>query len=222
MFDVMTNLLNDLSEAAQPTCQKVHSFKSLDRAIEALQLARFEMEAVLHLPVAEQRRYDYRVLTRNVELANRAIDDAFATEMIPAILGGKWSISRSFGWRLPRHSINRDELVVDAFSPLLGDPIELRRLSKSGRAGNVTAIVSRTRDVFDNDGMGGDVIARMMRLSAMGLVQQMAHPYQISPPLSVWARRVMDSSDAIVIVAHDLHPEDASSFGFESLAPASH
>ena len=178
------------------------------------------MQAVLNLPVAEQRRHDYRSLNRNVEYANNAIDDAFATEMIPAILGGKWSISRSFGWRLPRHSVNRDELIVDAFSPLLGDPIELRRLSKSGRAGNVTAIVARTYAVFDNNGVGGDVIAPMMRLSAMGLVQQIAHPYVPSPDLGVWARRVMDSDDAIVIVAHHLHPEDASSFGCVSLAPA--
>jgi hypothetical protein len=103
MFDVMTNFLNDLTEAAQPKLPVVHSFPVLDRSFDRLQLVRCEMEAVLNLPVAEQRRYDYRALTRNVESANRAIDDAFATEMIPAILG-KWSISRSFGWRMPRHA----------------------------------------------------------------------------------------------------------------------
>ena len=100
------------------------------------------------------------------------------------------------------------------------DALEYRMLTKNGKPGSRHAIISRSSDVFDYD--APDVIAPVMRHAAMGLVQQMKHPYELSRPMCVWARRVMDSSDAVILVAYDLMPEHAAAFGFIPIAPCAH
>jgi hypothetical protein len=218
MPDAMMSFVEEAVNESVPT-----TFPILDYATEALQLARQEMEAYTYLSVDEQRKYNYNFLCRAIEDAHKAIDAALGDEVLPALLGGKWRASPSFGVRMPSHSITPGELVVDAYSSMLSDPIEYRKLGRSGRPGNEHAICSRTPDAFD-----GGVVRPLMRHSAMGLVGQMRHPYQISPPLGVWAKRIFDASnqcwteDALIIVANNLLPEHAAEFGFIPIAPAAH
>ena len=98
-----------------PTVPKVRTFPVTDRAIEHFILKSNEMTAVMHLPVEEQRKYNYHHMKRAIEQASHAVDMAFADEMIPVIMGGRWKPSPSFAWRMPDHAINRRELIVDAY-----------------------------------------------------------------------------------------------------------
>jgi hypothetical protein len=142
---------------------------------------------------------------------------AFGDELLPAILGGSWSMSRFLSAHLPDCSMRGGELIVEYAPTLFDAPTEYRKLSSRGRPSSTFAIVSKSSNVFD-----GDAVSQLSRMAAIGLVQQMIHPYRPSPPFSVWAKRLVQSDDAVVVGAFNLDPDRAAEYGFTILAPASH
>jgi hypothetical protein len=193
---------------------KVHRFVVLESAIEALQLARHQLVAFNHLPVIEQRKHNYYALVKAVESAHKLIDKAFSSELLPVILGGSWCMSRFISAHLPDQGMRNGELIVDY--ALTANSAEYRRLTNRGKPSSVFAVVSKACNLFD-----GDVVKKSSRMAAIGLVQQMKRPHLPSPDFGVWIRRLFESDDAVVVMAHHLLPENASKYdGFICLAPA--
>jgi hypothetical protein len=121
MMGFVNQIVNECEFNVPNGANKVHQFVQLDLAIEGLQLALHQLEGFRNLPLIEQRKHEfsYARLTREVEAAHKLIDEAYAMEMLPAILGGKkWRQIRNSS-RMPDHSMYRRELIVDAIPSII-------------------------------------------------------------------------------------------------------
>jgi hypothetical protein len=160
MFDA-AEFVQTLADAMQPVVP-VQPFPETVRAMAAFTEADLAMRASLALPADEQGNYLLR--RRNLEAMRRAVEDAYRDELLPAILGGRWSESPKPA-KIPDTGFHQREPIVKQYSMIFEHSLEYRQ--PQGRKFAV-AIIGRPFNLFDNG-----MLTKAARMSAMGFVAEM-------------------------------------------------
>ena len=102
-------------------------------------------------PAAPQERWAWRQVQNRESEAQANVVSAYATELLPAILGGSWKQTDSTVWT-PSHSLMRTPVYSD-YHEIFDHPVQFRR---SGAKGPSTwknwVIIGRPYNTFDADG----------------------------------------------------------------------
>ena len=194
MAAAMTNIQFPLLHAAMA------EFEPAFKASQALPSQR---------PAAPQERWAWRQVQNRESEAQANVVSAYATELLPAILGGSWKQTDSTVWT-PSHSLMRTPVYSD-YHEIFDHPVQFRR---SGAKGPSTwknwVIIGRPYNTFDADG------------SVNPRHRDLAGHLATREDVSAWARRDLSAWfpgwTSLVVAARGLHAEDAPKFGFE--APA--
>jgi hypothetical protein len=156
----------------------------------------------------------WREATERAEAAEAVVDAAYASELLPALLGGAWAQTDA-ALKVPApDTFTGTELLYgqrDYYHNLLDHPLHFRR---HGTSGMLTlkdgAVIGRPYNAFDKVGALLDTARRAAR--------DLAARYYAS----VWARPDLSSWypgwTALVVVARGLEPGAAERFGFVALA----
>jgi hypothetical protein len=129
----------------------------------------------------------------------RAANDAYANELLPHLLGGRWTKSRAW---------------LDGFDmgrALFDHATIFRRQGVRGpNTWKVCAVVSHPYGaIYENGAINSDAINEAVELSDQNV------GVWLRPDLSIW----FPGSTQLVIAATGLHPQEAERFGFQPLTP---
>jgi hypothetical protein len=158
-------------------------------------------------------RADWRRRRNARRVTRAAVLNAYATELLPAILGGEWRESRAQFAVYGHGRFNEPERWQPADHHELFDHIwHFRR--RHTLPGVLTwkncAVVSAPYDAFDNDGT--------LNREAVSIAHRLARRFAIGvwarPDLSAW----LPGFTSLVIAATGLQPERAAEFGFTALS----
>jgi hypothetical protein len=142
MFDA-AEFVQTLADAMQPG--SVRPFPATTAAMAAFTDADLAMRANLALPAAEQG--NYVLLRRTLDATRRAVEDAYRDELLPAILGGRWSESPNPA-KIPDTGFHQREPIVKQYSMIFEHSLEYRQ--PQGRKFAV-AIIGRPFNLFDGE-----------------------------------------------------------------------
>ena len=217
MFDA-AQLIQTIAAAMQPVVP-VRPFPATTAAMAAFTDADLAMRTNLALPADEQG--NYALLRRTLNATRRAVEVCYRDELLPAILGGRWSESPKPA-KIPDTGFHQREPIAKQYSMIFEHSLEYRQ--PQGRKFAV-AIIGRPFNLFDNG-----MLTKAARMSAVGFVAEMKEGGKWAGPdvnpWGVWARQDMSCwstrDSSLVIAARGLRPEDASEFGFTPLAPCGH
>jgi hypothetical protein len=142
------------------------------------------------------------------EAAQAAVVTAYATEMLPAILGGTWRKTNS------QITVRKGQYYVEwpaSYCRVLFDhPLHYRTSASLARRGKATwgntVIVGRPYATFDEAGHLRDEAAQ----NAQDLAERFNVGVWARPDLSAW----FPGSTALVIAARGIVPQNAAAFGF--------
>lgn len=181
-------------------------FPLLHAAMVAFEAA-FKVSQALPSPPLSSRR---QAQDREVE-ARANVVRAYASELLPAILGGSWKKTDSTVWIPSRGLIGRP--VYSDYHELFDHPVQFRRRGAKGASTwESWVILGRPYNTFDKH---GSVNPRHRDLAGHLSTRQ---------DVGVWARRDLSAwfpgSTSLVVAARGLRAEDAPKFGFEALAEA--
>jgi hypothetical protein len=138
------------------------------------------------------------------EEARAAARALYASELLPAILGGEWTARG--GLTLPHPSPR-----VRVKGPLLDHPVTLRRPGFRGRlTWQIGAIIGQPYGLFDDAGTVNPDALELARMFGDRGVAVWARP-----DLGEW----FPGATSLVLVARGLDPAQAERFGFAVLAP---
>ena len=156
-----------------------------------------------------KERLEWRYKQEDSKAAQRVVVAAYASELLPAILGGAWRRTES-AVREPTGLRYYGRPIYSDYYTLFDHPLHFRRAGTKGMATWTNAVVvGRPYNIF-KDGNPRDEAVR----HAESLVEKHHVGVWARPDLSAW----YPGSTALVIAGKGLRAEDADRFGFVALA----
>jgi hypothetical protein len=188
-------------------------------AVEAAMIIR-RQAFTEYMAIREPQRNDraardvWRQATEGAEAAEAVVNAAYASELLPAVLGGAWTRTDA-ALKVPApRTFTGTELLYghgQYYHDLLDHPLHFRR---RGTSGMLTlkdgAVIGRPYNAFDKAG----VLLAAARRAARDLAARYYASVWARPDLSSW----YPGWTALVVVARGLEPGAAERFGFVALA----
>jgi hypothetical protein len=160
-----------------------------------------------HYPALEMVKWNNRhLLAENTE---QSVVEAYASELLPEILGGEWQTTDTT-LREPPGTVGRRPVYSD-YIVLFDHPLSFRRRGARGPSTwDNWAIAGRPYNTFDKDGS--------VKAESRNLAAHLAAQYRVGvwarPDLSAW----FPGSTRLVVAARGLNTAEAARFGFVVLA----
>jgi hypothetical protein len=156
--------------------------------------------------------YEYRAAWRrasnNKDAARSAMVETYGSELLPAILGGEWKLTK----RELVVRMRSQEVWWPCCSPLFDHPLNFRLRSRGALTWKNCAAIGHPYILYDN--IERTSLDKRMLLKAEGLARRFGIGIWARPDLSAW----YPGRTSLVIAALGLAPARAAEFGFIALS----
>jgi hypothetical protein len=161
-------------------------------------------------------RTAYRKAGQAAEASRDAVDDAYASEMLPAVLDGEW-VRTQHSIKVPKEERSASYYFGSRQSGLIDHPRTYRRRGSRGMITLKCAVcIAHFYNVFGRGEDRGKSISQSMRDEATSLCDMYQVSVWVRPDLSSW----FPDWTCVVLCGRGLPHNGAEEFGFIALAQA--